>query len=296
MLVLAFLPAGSIVIAMQSLESVFEQRASSDYNRQLIENLEELSEAHDRRPIGSNPYAAMTARIWETSSASEGEASIVVNRDSETLASHHELTVEQLTDFADGGRVVDVGAGKSDFLDAFSEPARETVAVDRHRPFVDYQCRRGHRAMVACADRLIQLESDSVRLLHASFSAPFWSPTAAAARGVAKEYLRVLEPGGVALVGPVSAMHEHEHYEFFLQSRRYQGQEALPWPDAYDDAAYLSHVKNAFVAAVLSRRATMQLVGTRMLFDDVSTIRLRDRLPAAVHVPNFLMIRRDGER
>jgi hypothetical protein len=276
---------------MQSLEATFNDRHQSDYNSQLLDHLSTMSAAVTARPIHSWPDAVMTARIWETISASEGKPGITVDRSAETLAEYHELSVAQLTQFAEGGRVVDVGAGKSPFLNEFLGTASETIAVDRHRPFAIFQQNLGHRALARSADRLTPLGSGTVRLLHASFSAPFWSPTPQKARHVAAEYLRVLEPGGIALVGPTSTVDEHVHQEFYLERQGVGRSDVFPWPDS-DDAPHLTHVKNAFIRTVLDSRDSTDVVGTRMIFDDEHHQSLRLMLAERHHLPNFLMLRR----
>jgi SAM-dependent methyltransferase len=276
---------------MKSLESVFDQRRASDYNAQLVGNLTVISDELDRRALKFDSGAAERARSWEVRSSAEGSDTITVDRDAEALAEYHELSVAQLTDFAEGGRVLDVGSGKSPLLDEFLDVASETVAVDLNKGFARHQRERGHRAITTPAERLFPIQSGSVRLLHASFSAPYWTPTPAKAARVASEYMRVLEPGGIALVGPVSTVNEHQQHEFFLERRRVGLNDVLPWPE-HDDGAYLTYVKNAFVRTVLDNPAA-SITGTRMLFEDDAMLRMRMMTHQRIHIPNFLMLRRE---
>lgn len=277
---------------MKTLVAEFQERYDNPRTDHLMDNLGIVVTAHDRRPINMSIDDERRARADQLASGAEDLDTITLDRTIDVLASYHGLEPEQLVKFADGGVVVDIGAGKSSFLDSFTG-ASSTVAVDRRREYTVHQEANGHDAIVARAHDLHKIPSASVRLAHASFSVPFWAASTLEASGAASEYLRILEPGGLALVGPLVPGDIHRHYEHVVETSRYNGPDTLPWPLERDGTAYLSQVLSSFTKAVLGRRTKhggdIDITGYRIMF-----LRERDYYEQAtvLHVPNFLMIRK----
>jgi hypothetical protein len=278
-----------------SLNAVFESRLADPRNDAMITNLDAIVVAHEARPPSLTVQQERLIAMFRTLSGRQGndEVGIVIDRPTAELTAHHDTTIEPLVEFAKGGVVADIGPGMSDFLDNFHGHA-ETVAVDLTPDNVQFHVDQGHKGVWADASDMADVETGSVRLLHAAFSAPFWSPSVKEARAAASEYIRVLEPGGIALVGSVARRHYNEHYEYVVEATRC-GIRTLPWPDP--DEAHVSYISMSFCAELIERRnhadttgqTSVELVGSRY----ISPGRMDYRRSAyASHVPNFLMIRK----
>lgn len=273
---------------MPSLEAVFEQRRDSQANVDMLANLAIVVAAHEERP-GARSEGFMRLHYLQKMSAYPSDQRTVIDRSPALLAAHHDVTVEQLQDFADNGTVADVGPGESTFLDVFRHRA-QTMAVDQHEDHVAFQSRKGHYGVWSPAHDML-VDSEDIRLLHASYSAPFWSASVAEAVDAADEYVRVLELGGIALVGPFGRKDEHEHYEYAAMAKRNDGRPTLPWEDPED--APLSRIRMAFCSRLLDRASAgeVELVGSRYIEGDMEDFRRGAR---HLHVPNFMMMRRVG--
>lgn len=277
---------------MNSLVQEFEQRRDDPVRRQAVDNLDVVMAAHDAHPIHLTIADERRARAWQRGSG-EQSPMITIDRDIQVLASYHGLDPEQLLEFAEGGTVIDIGSGRSTFLDSFAESSR-TVAIDARAEHAAYQSERGHIGITGKAENLRKVRTASIRLAHASFSAPFWTASRLDAVHTAAEYIRILEPGGIALVGPISRSDLHRHYELAVQLARLQGRgrEAPPWPVDEGDEGELSHVLCAFTRTVLAHRSEpgdIELTGHRTMFGNERDY--NERYPD-LHVPNFLMIRK----
>lgn len=276
---------------MKTLEAEFQERHASTYDQRALDNLGIVVAAHERHPITMGLAEERDARADQRASGLSGHF-ITINRGIDRIAAFHGVVPGQLIRFAEGGTVVDIGSGTSSFLDHFAQESR-TLAIDRRREHVRYQQERGHGGVVAMAHDLHQIPAASVRLAHATFSAPFWSASKLEASGAAREYARILEPGGIALVGPIARTDLHRHYEHVVGVAQFNGSETLPWPLDTDRAAYLSQILCAFIKVVLDRRleqgGDIDVTGNRIMLgnDRDENARFTD-----LHVPNFLMIRK----
>jgi hypothetical protein len=272
---------------MLTLEATFEQRLASAENQDLIANLGSIVVAHEAYDRELTPAEVQRTHRVQWMSRFPQDRFTSISRTIGELTAHHGVTPGQLRDFAADGTVVDVGPGRSPFLDMFNDDAL-TIAVDLDEDHIAYQVEKGRQGIVAPAHDS-RLRPGIIRLLHAAYSAPFWSASPEESTMAADEYLRVLEPGGIALVGPYGRKDEHEHYEYTLQYKLKGGRKALPWSDPED--APLSRIRTAFYrrALELKDQGEVELVGTRYITQDEVDYR---RGTSQLHVPNYLMIRR----
>jgi len=267
-------------LTIETLHHVFDDRLQYPQNAVMLDNLATVAGNIDDYVI-DNPgveHVRFTPEGIVPGSVTEKLiGSIRVDRDIACLASYHHLTATQLLEFSIGGSVVDVGAGRSTFLDTFVDDAN-TIAVDKYKVHMLHQRAKGHMALLGCGSSMPSIDSGSVRLLHASFSLPFWSPNQPHAAQVADEYVRVLEPGGIALVGSIFDRNEH-----------YDQEEALIYREHPEYVAPASVIRAAFYKRLLER-SDIALVGSRYISDTMHpdiNAQLTD-----VHLPNFLMIQR----
>jgi ubiquinone/menaquinone biosynthesis C-methylase UbiE len=267
-----------------TLEDVFDSRACTDYNASLLYNASVIVDIHEESRGEFNEKDldwAMTDRDTMSHTPKVNQRSI--DRKPKELMSYHDISVQQLTDFADGGTVVDVGAGRSGLLDAVVLDAK-TIAVDIHEEHVAYQAAKGHRAIHAPASDLGEIESDSVDVLHAAYSAPFWCISFEDAEQTAEEYVRVLRPGGLALVGALANQQQHLYYENYLIRKSHKLDAVMQYTTYHK---FGSHVRTSFVAKILDEqiRGAVDVVGTRHVGRTGYHMKCFD-----THVPNFMMI------
>lgn len=269
----------------------------------MLGNLALVVAAHDDHLVGRDSEGPFRETIgkyekradlrWFSAFRGDADSNVTIDRVPELLAAHHGLYPRTLQSFAAGGVVADIGAGESSFLDIF-EDVKETIAIDVNRDNCEYQREMGHTAYCNDAHRLTAIGSNTVRLLHASFSAPFWARSIQEAAQTAWEYLRVLEPGGIALVGPTARSDEHRHYEYVARARRHN-RTVLPW--GVVDDAHASHIWMSFCRTVLANQQQgdlqtgyVDIVGSRYIRDDEFKSKL-SQVPSQLWVPNFLMLR-----
>ena len=273
------------------LPEVLDERYLDPYNAQLLGNLALVAEAVEARPLTFGRYQEQWAyenRLRSAHATQSSIGGITIDRRINFLLDFYSIEKRLLIDFATGGTVLDVGCGRSNFLDVFMERS-ETVAVDQHEEHVQYQVRRGHQGLQVAAEQLEGVETGSIRVLHATFSSPFWAVNLKESAATANEYRRVLEPGGVALVGPLSRREEHKHTELTARVHRDGDRPHLPWGED-DMDPYVAHMRTAFVRTLLDHGDQLQLIGERFVSDTHDIDWLRDDKDS--HVPNFLIIRR----
>lgn len=278
---------------MSELSKTFNKRLLSEQNTVMLGNLACIVAAHDERPIGPDDWHEEETKLNVFDSASGSGKRVIIDRGIEIIASQYDISTNSLVEFAGGGAVLDVGSGQSSFLDMFKGTS-ETVAVDTSPENIEFQKSKGHRALKMSAAAMDGVESESVRLLNASWSLPFWSVNTSDARKAQREYTRVLESGGIALIGPVTRRDLHADWEYTLEVSRYNDKKTGPWLDG--DNAFMSHTLSAFIDEVLRLSAQgnlfhghLDVVGSRSVGNTDDDYRGR---VYPVHVPNYLMIRK----
>lgn len=273
---------------MPSLETVFEQRLHTPQNEILLGNLAAIATAHaERAPLLSAADVSHAAEMQRISGI-PSPGKIYVERMATELVARHHLTPGLLKIFAAGGTVADIGAGRSPFLGMFQDRS-ETVAVDADAANAAFQSRFGHAAHVAYAHDVGAIATGSIRLLHASYSAPYWSKSAEEATRTAEEYVRTLQTGGIGLVGPFSHHVEREHFESMVEGLRDDASHAIT--DELPVVSSMSRIRTAFCHRLLELRhlGAVELVGTRFIPRHTYDSRMSN---PRVHVPNYVMIRR----
>lgn len=95
-----------------------------------------------------------------------------------------------------------------------------TLAVDISADNLQTQAEAGHQT----SKDIQQVENNSVKLLNASYSEPFWSLSPERARRAMRNFARVLMPGGIALIGSVTRPDIHTDWECTLDKESFQMQ------------------------------------------------------------------------
>ncbi|HMT18643.1 MAG TPA: hypothetical protein PKD15_01265 [Candidatus Saccharibacteria bacterium] len=230
---------------MKALEEVFAERFASPQNQIFIENVGLIVDAHKKRPIDVTKYDHRETSHNLALSSQTTYGGVLIDRSVDEICDRHKLNPRQLVQFAKGETVADMGAGTSDFLNAFIGSS-ETLAVDACARLLWEQRASGHRTIHARIPRLHKIESESVKLLNASWSMPFWAETLEDARETAREYMRILTIGGVALIGPLTRSDVHEDWEQTIDSLKYGKHKKVgPWFDG--ERAFFSHTLAAFL-------------------------------------------------
>lgn len=182
--------------------------------------------------------------------------------------------------------MVDLGAGISPFLDVFTEGST-TLALDQSKRCCEIQAARGHRAEHIRPDSLGSLESSSVRLFHASYSAPYYS-IGDEASTLVDNVTDVLEPGGIALIG--STLHDSMHfvYEGIVRSLRKGIIPTNVWRIGMPPINILTDV--LFAAAVQNKAkiGDLEIAGFRQPVLGITGANPQPKNG----LPNFIMIRR----
>lgn len=230
---------------MKTLEEVFAERLASSQNSVFTENVGRIVDAHKKRPLDVTEYDLRETRYNLALSSQTTYGGVLIDRSIEEICDRHRLIPRQLVQFAEGECVADMGAGTSDFLNAFIGSS-ETLAVDACARHLWEQRASGHRTVRAEIPRLHKIETESIRLLNASWSMPFWAETFEDSRETAREFMRILQVGGIALIGPVTRSDVHDDWERTMVSMKYgQHKNVGPWFDG--DRAFLSHTFAAFL-------------------------------------------------
>lgn len=278
---------------MQDLSEHFERQLANPRNDVMLANMGSIVQSHIDRPIGNWKYYEDETADNLLVSATPQEGSIVIDRSITTILSPFGVRLSQLQAFATGGAVLDTGYGMSPFLDGFSEHAN-TIAVDANEGHAAYQAEKGHKSIVASGKDMDTIDDNSVRLLNASYSLPFWPLNPTEAREALREFARVLEVGGIALIGGVTRSDIHIDWEYTLEALRYGNRVTGPWLDG--DYAFLSHTFSAFLGEMLSSNRQgnlnygyLDIVGRRDVTRRSSDY--RSKAPQ-VQVPNFVMFRK----
>lgn len=172
---------------------------------------------------------------------------ITINRPAEQIVQPFGLSVAALQEFTEDKTVIDHGSGKSDFLSQF--PGSTTIAIDTNPLNRRFQQRRGHQTAADTAE----LADESVKLLNASWSLPFWARSEAHARSSANEFVRILSVGGVALINPIVSRTLLGGWEKTVNAQRYGVKEweelTLPWQSG--STAAHSYALTAFLDEIL---------------------------------------------
>lgn len=162
---------------MNSLVQEFEQRRDDPVRRQAVDNLDVVVAAHDAYPIHLTLADERRARAWQRDSGVQSPM-ITIDRGIDALASFHGLDPEQLLEFAEGGTVIDIGSGRSTFLDSFAESAR-TIALDVRAEHAAYQAERGHIGITGRAENMRKVRTTKKSQLVRSATLPPYRHTRA---------------------------------------------------------------------------------------------------------------------
>jgi hypothetical protein len=275
---------------METLSANFERRAASDYNATLLGNLAVILQAHRDEPYemyGNEVGYATLAR--DDYSGRSDCVTLARDRGVGELTGFHHIDTDMLRGHGAGGLVVDVGAGQSTFLDPFLGSA-ETLAVDINSGNLEFQAARGHGTLRELAAEMVSIETGSVDVGNAAYSAPYWSVSEPDARLTAVEFARVLKAGGIALVGPIAYHEQLLGYETLVSYATRGVRVRLPEMELA--VKYRSYVRTAFADEVTKMKdlGLVEVVATR------SDPYRRAPVPMDVErrVPNFLMIRKLG--
>lgn len=272
-----------------SLQETFNKRLASKTNQQLLGNLGVLVGLYADPQNPMPPVSvqdAKIARLLQRHSGAPMPGCCINGRSIAELLRPYDIDSEDLVAFASGGVVVDHGAGESRFLDTFSGSSK-TIALDQDPRGYEAQKDAGHQAELVAPDSFGSIKNGSVRLLHASYSAPYYS-IGNEARIMVDNVANVLEPGGIALVG--ATLHDAvlSDYEALLRKVRCGDTPENIWRIGLPAIHTLSDVLFAAAALHRYRYGDLEIVGHR---------RPADGLPNAGHeqadaLPNFLMLRR----
>lgn len=275
---------------MTDLAKTFEQRIASERNGVLLHNLQLISNADEAladevvEPFQYVDTAAMVARQYAFIDA---HGAVPKDREVAELLEFFSIEPGEIVDFAQDGLVVDVGAGQSNFLDLFTGTA-DTIAIDVDEEALAYQAAHHQTIQTSMVD-LEGIEPESVRVLHAAYSAPFWLDSPEQSWRVAERTIEVLEPGGIGLVGAISDGLAHGRYERAV-SRAIDLDEPVTIDIERSETRYMAHVRTSFATALLSYvlDREVELAGARSVPNNRDGYRQRPD----VHVPNFLVFRR----
>ncbi|MDB5170150.1 MAG: hypothetical protein JWN82_546 [Candidatus Saccharibacteria bacterium] len=270
---------------MIAMEQVVEDRLAHPQNAVMLDNLAQVVRTAEAQPLVVQDGRLRRAEADCQRSGqriSRGKLCFI-NRTVQQLSAPYNVAPAQLAAAASGGTVVDVGAGQSEFLRSFQNES-VTIAVDLNQHHVAYQRARGHIAVRAMAEDLSVLESASVRLLHASYSAPFWSASPEKAKDAASEFVRLLEPGGIGLVGPFGVQADRLHHERSVLHLRSRGLD-LGWSWPKDSDEFQTKTRLAFCERLLDA-TDITLVAHRFSPDSPDPHGYRPD----IHVPNYLLI------
>lgn len=210
-----------------SFQEKFEELSASKFAQDMLRNLARVAQLY------AQVYPEETAediprdsvRLWSTDT-SEATLSRVDRTPEEIFAAFEPLTPEDIISHVDTGVVVDVGAGRSRYLTSFPKATR--FAVEPTQINADFQEGLGNNVINDWAHNLGKtFKPGTVRCLNLSYSMPYWSASkkdsVAAARGI----LKVLEPGGIALIKPVLGGGTHYDQERIASTAQQDVQIAL---------------------------------------------------------------------
>lgn len=274
---------------MITLEQEFECRASSEQNAHMMAALDIIAAQHAARPIRFDAHFE-ESEAFRPTSADTGHA--VIDRSIDTICTNHGIASVQLHQFAEEGLVVDFGSGMSNFLSHFR--ASETVAVEIHEPYADFQAGQGHKVLREPEDALTAIKPNTVRLLNASWSSPLWARSTSEAQDFADQCVQALEPSGIAMVGTVAWPGIHVDWERSVFAAQEEIGRPGPWYDG--DNAFVSHILNAFLARLRILQTTATLFPGQV---DLAGYRYEGELESfnrrpmrRAMVPNYVLIRK----
>ncbi|QQS69652.1 hypothetical protein IPP75_00690 [Candidatus Saccharibacteria bacterium] len=191
-------------------QDVFRYRVDTEPSSIYLQNLRTVIDGHSAIPLAVN---ACTARLT-TYRKNSGIASdrVRTDRTGSQLARAHGISLAALTNFAEGKTVIDIGAGRSDFLSWFRNSRR--IALEQDDLNAQYQASAGNDVIAGLAlDGLRTLKDATAHVIHDSY-ASYWTPSQDEALALADEMKRVLAVGGVILSGSVF----DEEYHGFCES------------------------------------------------------------------------------
>lgn len=268
---------------MKNVPSLLEHAQPANISSFHLRNLRIIADAHEQMWPKLDQSDEIMLSHYAAKSGEANNQSVFIKRSGVTIADIYGLSIEALADYCRGGRVVDHGCGRSDFLSHFKKS--ETIAVDQVASSLFYQRLRRHLVVRSIND-MNRIETGSVRLLNASWSLPFWARSIQHARDFADESVRILEPGGIALIGPIVSRDLLPKWEKYLSQRDTTPEPSPPWTDALTPAH--SVVLAAF-ANRLTNRDILNQVAVRTLRIETNKS-VAPVVPPKIQIPNYIAL------
>ncbi|MFZ1249536.1 MAG: hypothetical protein WAQ24_04405 [Candidatus Saccharimonadales bacterium] len=205
-------------------QDVFGNRANTEPSSIYLQNLRTVIVGHLAAPLAINARTAELTTYRKNSGIASDR--VCTDRSGPQLTNAHGISLVELTKFTEDKTVIDVGAGRSDFLSWFRNSRR--IALEQDDLNAQYQTSAGNNVIAGLAlDGLRTLKKASAHVIHDSY-ASYWTPSRDEALALADEMKRVLAVGGVILSGSVFDEKYHGFCENALRLSSKLGSSFMP--------------------------------------------------------------------
>lgn len=283
----------------KTLEQTFEARLGSDLNTVALNNLRRVVNAHILNPYRPTEQEETVASmsLYRSSQPSSPTkmrtGGVRVDRTTAELLQNHDIVESQLVEFAarSGSLVVDLGAGKSDFLNIFAGhvPAGRRIAVEFQEDYALALRSRGHTVWETQALEA-NIPPQSVSVIHDSYGPSFWLSDAQHALDTPQMIKRALKVGGFAFIGAVSTPEYRSQYEELLTATNKSGKVIRPPYLSMSVADPYSAYLRMLTVSQLIDDPNFSVVGTPAN----SSTRLTPSTDETPQTAHFLWLRKDA--